>query len=46
MSLGLSDVLKDAFPETMPAVKEVNYIKDISQEWMAGFFFFFWIYES
>nr|YP_009741034.1 hypothetical protein [Fusarium pseudograminearum]YP_009741095.1 hypothetical protein [Fusarium cerealis]QID41618.1 hypothetical protein [Fusarium pseudograminearum]QID41683.1 hypothetical protein [Fusarium pseudograminearum]QID41748.1 hypothetical protein [Fusarium pseudograminearum]QID41813.1 hypothetical protein [Fusarium pseudograminearum]QID41874.1 hypothetical protein [Fusarium cerealis] len=38
MSLGLSDVLKGAFPETMPIVKEgANYIKDIPQEWMAGF---------
>lgn len=37
MNLGLSDVLKGAFPETMPIVKEANYIKDIPQEWMAGF---------
>ena len=37
MNLGLSDILKDAFPETMPVVKEANYIKDIPQEWMAGF---------
>lgn len=37
MNLGLSDVLKDAFPETKPVVKEANYIKNIPQEWMAGF---------
>lgn len=37
MNLGLSDGLKDAFPETMPVVKEANDIKDIPQEWMAGF---------
>nr|YP_009466109.1 NADH dehydrogenase subunit 4L [Trichoderma asperellum]AKK32425.1 NADH dehydrogenase subunit 4L [Trichoderma asperellum] len=37
MNLGLSDGLKNAFPETMPVVKEANDIKDIPQEWMAGF---------
>jgi len=37
MNLGLSDGLKYAFPETMPVVKEANDIKDIPQEWMAGF---------
>lgn len=37
MNLGLSDVLKDAFSETKPVVKEANYIKNIPQEWMAGF---------
>jgi len=37
MNLGLSDGLKNAFPETMPVVKEANDILDIPQEWMAGF---------
>ena len=37
INLGLSNELKDAFPETMPVVKEAKDIKDIPLEWMAGF---------
>ena len=37
INLGLSNELKEAFPETMPVEKEVKNITVIPKEWMAGF---------
>ena len=37
INLGLSNELKEAFPETIPVEKEEKNISVIPQEWMAGF---------
>lgn len=37
LNWGLSDVLKEAFPDTIPVEKEEKNISEIPQEWMAGF---------
>ncbi len=37
INLGLSNELKEAFPETIPVEREVKNITVIPQEWMTGF---------